>query len=474
MNKTISMDNRKSQTKIAPDLKSLYESIDKDFYLDQRESKNPLRKWFHLNRYRIANSLVKSKYKEGSKVVDVGCGSCDWNMDHLEVFGIDLNQNLLEAAKQKRRLTGYKIAEAHDTGLPSDSFDIVTAFEFLEHLPNYESVIQEGKRLLKPGGYFILSVPYDVLLSLWRPLFFLQVLFQGYVLQNEYYKKRCGHVNHFSFGKIKDAFLKHGYSIDLIFDMRKFTIFMRAQKKMAVQDNFPSSYEDVSIVLPTLNEEKGLSYLLPILIERYKSCAIIISDDGSKDHTKKIALGFQYKSLTFIDRSSEPAHGLTVSILDALRAVKTKYFVVLDADGQHPPEKIEEVVNILRLGTRLVIASRVEVDQGWGTFRKILSYGGTLLGKISLLVRGKNYLSYDILGGFYGCHSKFWRRCSSKPLRDKCFRLNGYKVLFDFLKHAPLRLFIEEVYYRFETRRAGVTKINLKIYMEYLKSCFSA
>jgi ubiquinone/menaquinone biosynthesis C-methylase UbiE len=149
-----------------------YENIEEDFYYKQTVSKNPLRKWFHLNRYRISNSLVKSKYKTGQKIIDLGCGSCDWNIDNLDVFGIDANEGFLRRSKQENRLYDYKIADAGNTGLPDESFDIATAFEFLEHLEDYEKVIIEAKRLLKKGGYFIISVPYDVILSLWKPLFF--------------------------------------------------------------------------------------------------------------------------------------------------------------------------------------------------------------------------------------------------------------------------------------------------------------
>ncbi len=453
------------------ELKALYESVDRDFYLDQTKSKNPLRKWFHLNRYRIANSLVKAKYKKGYKILDLGCGSCDWNREHLDVFGVDLNKNMLEAAKNEHRLTDYKIAEAHDTGLPSETFDIATAFEFLEHMPNYEEVIDEAERLLKPGGYFVASVPYDVVFSLWQPLFLLHALFQGYVLQKQYYKNRCGHVNHFSIEAITNAFVKHGYSIEIVFDMRKFTIFLYAKKEGLHPADPSPSYDDLTIIMPTLNEEKGLSKILPTLISRYKDCSIIISDDSSKDSTKEVALSLQYEKLTFIDRASRPIHGLTASVVEAAESVKTKHFIVMDADGQHPPEKIEEIVNIMRLGANIVVASRIAVKKKWGSLRKMLSYMGTSLGKTSLLLRGKSYLSYDILGGFFGCNSNFWNGCVPNQEKKKHFRLRGYKVMFDLLKCAPSGLEIEEVFYRFETPNAGTSKINLKVCLEYLKSC---
>lgn len=449
-----------------------YNKIEKHFYHDQTTSKNPLRKWFHLERYRIANSLVKGAYREGAKILDLGTGSCDWNADHLDVFGVDVNEELLKFGKEKNRLSGYKIAEGAATGLPPSSFDIITAFEFLEHIKDYDKVIKEAGRLLKAGGFCIVSVPCDVFFSLWRPLFFLQVLLHGYILRDVYYLNRCGHINHFSVETLQSAFLKEGFDIDLVFNMRRMTIFLCARKKM--RSEFPVyEYADTTIILPTLNEARNITNILSYIANTYRHSNIIISDDGSKDNTKDLALRFNYERLVFLDRSGKEIHGLTASVVDAVPLVKTKYFVVIDADGQHPPKKINEIINILRLGSKLVVASRVEVEKEWGILRKLISYAGTALGKISLLLRGKKYLSFDVLGGFFGCDTDFWNQCASHEFKERHFRLRGYKVLFDFLKYASQNIDIEEVYYKFETRKSGISKINLKIYFEFLISCLS-
>lgn len=451
---------------VSPD----YENIEKDFYYKQTVSKNPLRKWFHLNRYRISNSLVKSKYEKGQKIIDIGCGTCDWNTDKLAVFGVDTNAGFLKRAKEENRLYDYKITDAVNTGQPGESFDIVTIFEFLEHVEEYEKVIAEAGRLLKKGGHFIISVPYDVVFSMWRPLFFLQVILQGYILNNPYYRARCGHINHFSPRKIKDALEKYDFDVEFIFDMRRFTIFSCAKKRGA--DNRASeSYSDTTVILPTLNEERSISNILRSIISRYRNCHIIVADDGSRDATKKAALSIGYENLNFLDRTEKPVHGLTASVLDAIAVVKTKYFVVMDADGQHPHEKIEEIVNILRLDGKFVIASRIEIEEEWSLSRRLISCAGSVLGKIALLLRGKNYLDYDILSGFLGCESMFCQGVLSDKSNSKRFRLKGYKVLFDLLKCAPRGLRVEEVYYRFETRKAEISKINIKVYLEYIKSC---
>jgi dolichol-phosphate mannosyltransferase len=333
-------------------------------------------------------------------------------------------------------------------------------------------VIVEAMRLLKAGGHCIISVPFDVPPSLWRPLFFIQVVFQGYLLGNPYYRGRCGHVNSFSVESITKAFQRRGFIVESAFVMRKLTIFLSARKPGTI-GAFSRSWEDVTVILPTLNEEKNISGIINRLVADYPGCEIIVSDDGSTDKTKERVSDLPHSKITFLDRSKKDVHGLTVSVLDAVDLVKTKYFIVMDADGQHPSEKVGDMVNILRCGASLVVASRVEVEQGWGVLRRLISYCGTLLGKTVLIGRSKNFLTFDVLGGFFGCNTLFWQDSIPESVKRTRFRLKGYKVLFDFLKYAPASVDIEEVYYRFETRKAEISKINPKVYWEYLMSCLT-
>jgi len=448
-----------------------YEEINEEFYDEQARSFNPIRRWFHVNRYRIINNLVKSKFRNGMKILDLGCGSCNWNLDGMEVFGIDLNEGLLKLAKLKKRIYDYTVAGSTDSGVKDGSFDIVVASEVIEHIPDYGRMIDDIYRILKPAGFAVISVPFDTALSLWKYLFFLQCLFQGYILGNSYYRKWCGHVNYFSPDTIKEAFLKRGFDMDISFTMRGFTIFLVAQKKGMPQEYL--SCDDITIILPTLNEGPNIKDALDELVSYYKGARIIVSDDGSKDETKDITLKYQDKNVYFLDRKDTKEHGLTASVIAGIEMVRSKYFVVMDADGQHPWQKAGELINQLRLGSALVVCSRVKVQGKWPLQRKILSYAGTFLGKISLLIRNKTCLSYDILTGFFGAEADFWNKIAHNAGNRDKFRMKGYKVLFDFLKIAPKDTSFTEIYYEFQTRKKASSKINIKVNLEYFKSLFT-
>lgn len=231
--------------------------------------------------------------------------------------------------------------------------------------------------------------------------------------------------------------------------------------------------KDLTIILPTLNEGPNLQELLSTITTAYPESAVIVSDDGSKDTTKEVASSFKDSNVFFLDRRDAQVHGLTTSVLDAIRAVNTEYFVVMDADSQHPSDKIEELINQLRLGANIVIGSRIKVSGDWPWQRKLLSYLGTGLGKVSLILRGRFYLNYDILSGFFGAETSFWKQAAFANGNINKFRQKGYKILFDFLKIIPNGARVGKVPYEFGVRKKASSKINFKINLEYLKSCLT-
>lgn len=237
-----------------------------------------------------------------------------------------------------------------------------------------------------------------------------------------------------------------------------------------IEEKEPRSYADLTIILPTLDEGQNIKYLLSCLTSYYKDVHIIVADDGSRDGTNESVLNFQGKNVNFLDRKDAQIHGLTVSVLEAIKLVDTKYFVVMDADGQHPWQKVEDLMNHLRSGDKLVIGSRLKVAGKWPLRRRLVSFFVAALGKAALLLRKKYYLSCDILTGFFGAEAIFFQKIAFDKNNIVKFRLRGYKVVFDFLKIMPTPVQFGEVLYEFNARRGATSKLNFKVYLEYLKS----
>lgn len=234
----------------------------------------------------------------------------------------------------------------------------------------------------------------------------------------------------------------------------------------AKQDGF----SDLNIITPTLNEEKNIVKLISILTKIFPKCYISVADDGSKDKTQEIVRNFSRKNshIKLIDRSMQKTKGLTASVVDAVIDSKQDYFVVIDADLQHPPEKILAIYKKLKSGSHLVIGRRKKIKSDWPFHRKLISKTAIWMGNLRLLIVGKNYK--DIVSGFFGGRTKLVQKVVTKNVGK--FELTGYKVLFDILKYIPSRARVGYVPYVFGVRVEGSSKLSNKQVFSYLRSIF--
>ncbi len=118
-------------------------------------------------------NFEKAGLKAGDKILDLGCGEGRHTIgayihDQVQAVGVDLGFKDLQISVERTaqfkvddqsRSIGY--AQTNGLSLPfaDDTFDKVVCSEVLEHIPNYYGVLAEIKRVLKPGGIFVASVP---------------------------------------------------------------------------------------------------------------------------------------------------------------------------------------------------------------------------------------------------------------------------------------------------------------------------
>lgn len=106
---------------------------------------------------------------------------------------------------------------------------------------------------------------------------------------------------------------------------------------------------NLSIILPTINEEENLKFLIPNIFEEIQSLGLVsfellVVDDGSIDNTKELIenLNNKYKNLKLIERKKAPS--LPMSILDGINNSKYQYVMWLDADGSMPAYVVKQLV----------------------------------------------------------------------------------------------------------------------------------
>lgn len=118
-----------------------------------------------LNRY-----LPPGKGRSDRNALDLGCGT-GMNLDHLGRYATAYGTDYFEEALHFCRERGHTLlAQADAAALPfaSEQFDIITALDVLEHLDDDLAALRELKRVSRPGGLMIISVPaYRLLWTYW-------------------------------------------------------------------------------------------------------------------------------------------------------------------------------------------------------------------------------------------------------------------------------------------------------------------
>ena len=146
------------------------------------------------------SDLFKQFNLYGKKILEVGCGQGEflriWNNYDVRAVGIEYDAELVT----KARLEGLEVYKAFAdnaaTELPEAPFDAFVQFNFLEHQPYPNEMLQCVYRNLTEGGVGLVTVP-----SL------------EYILQNGYYELIKDHIAYYSKETLQFLFRKNGFEI---------------------------------------------------------------------------------------------------------------------------------------------------------------------------------------------------------------------------------------------------------------------
>lgn len=127
-------------------MKRIYE----DHWRDAPEDPEP---W----RWQWRRELLLSAVRPGERVLDLGCGSGRFLSLLDDGVGAEIAE---EAVARARRHGEVRLLNADGT-LPFDhgEFDLIWCSEVIEHVPDAEGLLQEARRVLRPGGRLLLTTP---------------------------------------------------------------------------------------------------------------------------------------------------------------------------------------------------------------------------------------------------------------------------------------------------------------------------
>ncbi len=119
--------------------------------------------WWHIGRLKIIQSYVQkgTKGKKDIALLNVGCGT-GGTIDMLEEFGTVDNVDVSDDAINFMKQSGYtRLTKVDDIKLPfkAKTYDVVGAFDVLEHIEDHVGALKEWKRVLKDDGAIVITVP---------------------------------------------------------------------------------------------------------------------------------------------------------------------------------------------------------------------------------------------------------------------------------------------------------------------------
>jgi dolichol-phosphate mannosyltransferase len=225
---------------------------------------------------------------------------------------------------------------------------------------------------------------------------------------------------------------------------------------------------DLSVVIPTRNEEGNIADLLKSLDRAMTGIEFeTIFADDSTDCTADIAetAGRAYRFDVRVLRRAEPTGGLGGAVVEGIKLARAEFVLVMDADFQHPPALAPVLYRHLRNGEADVVVASRYVAGGdpsglTGTLRRVGSRSAGLLGRAFFPRRLK--ACTDPMTGFFCVRLAALDVASLRP--------QGFKILLEMIVRSGLR--VAEVPMVMGSRAQGLSKAGLREASYFLRQLF--
>jgi dolichol-phosphate mannosyltransferase len=220
---------------------------------------------------------------------------------------------------------------------------------------------------------------------------------------------------------------------------------------------------EISVVIPTFNESGNIAELVRRIAATLAGVAweVVVVDDDSADGTADIvdALARRDHRVRCIRRIGR--RGLSSACIEGFLSSSAPYLAVIDGDLQHDETLLATMLDRLRSGdVDVVVGSRYVAGGGigdWDPRRAQLSRLSTALAKRTLRV-----VLSDPMSGFFAIR----REVVHDLVRD--LSGVGFKILLDIFATAPRQLRVCELPYEFRARRAGESKVDGMVALDFL------
>jgi ubiquinone/menaquinone biosynthesis C-methylase UbiE len=113
-------------------------------------------------RYRRTLDRLQELKLEGKELLDVGCGCGEFiklaESNGWECHGLDISPWAAQVASEQSGVSVF-VGTLAEAGYPSETFDVVTAWDVIEHIIEPQAFVAEVRRILKLGGMLVVRTP---------------------------------------------------------------------------------------------------------------------------------------------------------------------------------------------------------------------------------------------------------------------------------------------------------------------------
>lgn len=119
-----------------------------------------------VSRRRFAIQMIESKLPKGSKILDVGCGTghlaAELARRGYDTWGTDLSAGMIDYARANYNAERYQVGDIERIPFPDNTFDGIVCLGVVEYLASDDAALKEMHRVLRPGGYSVITTPSSV------------------------------------------------------------------------------------------------------------------------------------------------------------------------------------------------------------------------------------------------------------------------------------------------------------------------
>ena len=226
-----------------------------------------------------------------------------------------------------------------------------------------------------------------------------------------------------------------------------------------------------SIILPTLNEKGNIIELIEtisdIFVKNELIYEIIIVDDNSKDGTIQIVENFIKKNSFIKLYIRKNKKSLPESLNDGIELALNEYIIWMDADFQHPPEYIQEFINLSNKNDAIICSRFLKESKRYFNINQLdkdINESQSLFYNILC----KRFIFNDITDFTSGYI------CLNKKVLNG-YRLQGYygDYFLNLIFHIKLKNYtLTEIPFSDNLRKTGLSKTVVNLNLKYLYTCF--